>query len=91
MKDKLCIHCIVSGRVQGVWFRASTQEEAEKLGLVGWVKNLPDGRVEVRAAGSADKVKELYAWLQKGPRLAEVTEVSYEEKPWGTYDQFLVK
>ena len=52
MVDKICINCLVSGKVQGVWFRANTQKEAQKLGVTGWVRNLPDGRVEVLAEDS---------------------------------------
>jgi acylphosphatase len=81
MSEKIAIRCFVSGKVQGVWFRASTQEQAKALGLVGWAKNLPDGRVEVLAVGSKDKLTELYQWLHEGPPLAHVTEVTYEELP----------
>jgi acylphosphatase len=79
MKDLLCIHCYVSGKVQGVWFRASTKTEADKLQLTGWVRNLPDGRVEVLACGKPEQVKAFYIWLQKGPELAKVTGVEYSE------------
>ena len=65
----------MSGRVQGVWFRGSAQAEAERLGLTGYAVNLPDGRVEVLAAGPAGAVAELAAWLHKGPRLAKVSGV----------------
>lgn len=91
MSEKLCIHCFVSGRVQGVWFRASTQEKAKKLGLTGWARNLPDGRVEVLACGDKEKLKELHQWLHTGPELANVTEVIYEEQVWQELDRFGVK
>jgi len=91
MQDKLCIHCFVSGRVQGVWFRASTQKEAKKLGLSGWVRNLPDGRVEVMACGEKDNIEQLYIWLQQGPPHAEVSDVTYEEIPWEDHAVFVVK
>lgn len=90
MTDYLCVHCIVSGRVQGVWFRVSTKDEAERLGITGWVRNLEDGRVEVVACGAKDKVQQLHAWLKQGPRKAEVKEVFYEEIPWEEHGQFLV-
>lgn len=70
-----CIHCLVAGRVQGVYFRASTQREARCLGLTGWVRNLPDGRVEVMASGPHDAIAMLERWLQRGPPAAHVTEV----------------
>lgn len=82
MDNQICIHCYVSGKVQGVWFRGSTQEQAERLNLTGWARNLPDGRVEVLACGEKDKIAELYEWLKHGPQLANVTDLSCEELPW---------
>lgn len=72
--------CLVSGRVQGVWFRGSTRQKALALGLAGWARNLPDGRVEVVASGPARDVDTLCAWLHHGPTLARVDDVSCE--PW---------
>lgn len=69
------IHALVSGRVQGVGFRWSCMEEGERLGLVGEVRNLPDGDVEVLAQGAADDVARLIAWLYRGPRWASVSAV----------------
>jgi acylphosphatase len=66
---------LVSGRVQGVFYRASTREQALALGLSGYAKNLPDGRVEVVASGAASAVDELERWLWRGPAAAKVTEV----------------
>lgn len=79
MADKVCINCFVSGKVQGVWFRASTQKEAQRLGLTGWVRNLPDGRVEVMASGAQERVQELKRWLEHGPELAEVSKLEVVE------------
>lgn len=73
-----CVHAYVSGRVQGVWFRQSTQETAQSLGVNGWVRNLPDGRVEVMACGEEKGVRQLEAWLSIGPKLALVAEVVSE-------------
>lgn len=66
---------LVSGRVQGVFYRASTREQALRLGLRGYAANLDDGRVEVLAAGEADAVESLAAWLRQGPPAAAVTGV----------------
>ena len=66
---------LVSGKVQGVWFRASTREQAVALGLRGHARNLDDGRVEVLAVGDADAIESLAAWLQHGPPLAKVDRV----------------
>ncbi|WP_019623663.1 acylphosphatase [Thioalkalivibrio thiocyanoxidans] len=65
-----CWH--VRGRVQGVFFRASTREQAQALGLKGYARNLPDGRVEVLAVGTPDALDRLEAWLGEGPRMARV-------------------
>ena len=66
---------VVSGKVQGVFFRASTREQALKLGLRGYAKNLADGRVEVLAAGDEAALDELTAWLRQGPPRARVDEL----------------
>lgn len=64
--------------MQGVFFRASTREEARRLGLSGWVRNLPDGRVEVMACGEEQALRELLSWLGHGPAHANVTRVDYD-------------
>jgi acylphosphatase len=73
-----CLRCRVSGRVQGVWFRATTQQQAQRLGLTGSARNLPDGSVEVMACGEVVALAALREWLWQGPELARVTEVSCE-------------
>lgn len=91
MTQKKCIHCFVTGKVQGVWFRASTQVKAKELGITGWTRNLKDGRVEVVACGDEKALEKLHQWLHRGPRAAEVTDVSYEELPWEEHDRFGVR
>ncbi len=66
---------LISGRVQGVFFRASTSRQAQALGLSGYAINLPDGRVEVAASGSAEALDRLENWLHQGPRMARVDRV----------------
>lgn len=70
---------IVHGRVQGVWYRASTAERAAALRVRGHARNLPDGTVEVVAAGEQQAVDALLTWLRQGPPLARVTRVEIEE------------
>lgn len=74
----MCRRCLVSGRVQGVFFRDSTRERALELGVAGRAVNLSDGRVEVYAAGPADAVEALCRWLRDGPSSARVEEVRCE-------------
>ena len=72
------IHATVSGRVQGVFYRDSTCQKAQQLGLTGWVRNLPDGRVELVAQGHETALNALQAWLWQGPPLAKVSAVEVE-------------
>lgn len=90
MAEKLCIHYVVSGRVQGVFFRASTLEKAQELGLTGWVRNLPEGQVEVLACGPKAALVELQQWLQRGPRFSKVSQVRHEEVTWQEHIDFKV-
>ncbi len=75
MASRVARLCIVTGRVQGVFFRASTAEQAQRLGLSGHAINLPDGTVEVLVAGPAVAVDELCRWLHEGPPMARVSKV----------------
>lgn len=69
------IRLTVEGRVQGVWFRESARKEAARLGVTGWVRNKPDGTVEVVVEGPEDRVRRLAAWCHHGPTSARVTKV----------------
>lgn len=71
----ICKRCIVTGRVQGVAYRATTQHRAQALNITGYAKNLPDGSVEVLACGAERDVNALCDWLLEGPRLAQVRDV----------------
>jgi acylphosphatase len=75
-------HILISGRVQGVFYRDNTRRWASSMGLSGWVRNLPDGRVEVLVEGEKDTIKRLEDLLKKGPPLSRVEEVRIE---WGEY------
>jgi acylphosphatase len=75
---------VVSGRVQGVWFRESTRRMATETGVSGWVKNLPDGNVEALFEGPIEKVASAVEWCRKGPERAFVASLhEYAEQPEG--------
>jgi acylphosphatase len=85
------VRAIVTGRVQGVSFRASTAAEARRLGVVGWVKNRADGDVELEAEGPDDRIAALLAWCEHGPPAARVEQVAVEElAPGGGHRGFAV-
>jgi acylphosphatase len=81
MADRARVHLVVSGLVQGVCFRAYTVDEARRLGLHGWVRNLGDGRVEAEAEGERAALEALVQFCRRGPPAAEVegVEVSWRE------------
>lgn len=73
------VKAIVTGRVQGVWFRAHTRDKARELGVAGSVRNLPDGSVEIIAQGEDDRVAALLDWARLGPPMAEVADLEVGE------------
>ncbi|MGH7829618.1 MAG: acylphosphatase [Candidatus Binatia bacterium] len=84
-------HLRIEGRVQGVFFRASTVEEATRLGLKGWVRNCPDGFVESVAEGEREKIDEFVAWCRHGPRGARVQNVRLQWEDYqGEFQDFRV-
>lgn len=88
----VCVSAYVYGRVQGVGFRYSTQQQATQLGLTGYARNLDDGSVEVVACGSQEQVDSLIDWLkQGGPKSAKVDRVLTEPKAPGDYPDFRVR
>jgi acylphosphatase len=86
------VHIRVSGIVQGVFFRAHTQQVARSLRLTGWVRNLHDGRVEIVAQGPRDALDRLVEWCHHGPSMSRVdaTDVTWEEVT-GTFDDFEIR
>jgi acylphosphatase len=85
-------HVFVSGKVQGVYYRASTRDAAREKGVEGWVRNLDDGRVEAVFEGEEDAVKAMVEWCHKGSRRAEVEDVEVEwEDATGEFDGFEVR
>ena len=77
-----CRRFLVSGRVQGVFYRDSTRRQAQAIGVTGWVRNLYDGRVEVLACGDSRKLETFKKWLEIGPEYAKVTNIEeIDEQP----------
>lgn len=72
---KINFHVIISGRVQGVWFRQSTKQKAEQLGIKGWVRNKSDGTVEAVFEGETEAVSKMIDWCHQGPNLSKVKDV----------------
>lgn len=85
---KVCKRALVKGRVQGVWYRGSTQRKAQELGVSGWAKNLADGRVEVLMCGEESALSELANWLHEGPPMAQVESVTVSDEPWQAFETF---
>jgi len=75
---KMCLRCLVAGRVQGVFYRASARFQAQALGITGYARNLADGRVEVLACGEPEALARFQEWLRQGPSGAWVSGVSCE-------------
>jgi len=82
MADKARVRVLIEGRVQGVFFRASTRDEARARGLNGWARNLPDGRVEALFEGDKRVVEDMLTWCHKGPAYAHVDHVEVEWQPY---------
>ncbi len=89
--QQLCLRFLISGRVQGVAYRASACTMARQLGLRGWVRNLPDGRVELLAAGAGPALEELAQWLHRGPPQARVAQVVREAAPFAEFEDFVIR
>jgi acylphosphatase len=89
--SKVRAHLVVNGRVQGVYFRAETYDQAAALGLTGWVKNRPDRSVEAVAEGSREKIEKLIDWCRQGPPRAEVLDVNVTwEEYTGEFEEFKI-
>ncbi|MDZ7672368.1 MAG: acylphosphatase [Halanaerobiales bacterium] len=92
MDDKVRKHIFISGRVQGVGFRAFTRKNAQQLGVNGWVKNIYDGRVEAVLEGDNSTVKQLESKLKKGPRFANIDNIEVQNETYeGDFSSFSIK
>ena len=89
---KTNVHVIISGRVQGVFFRQSTKQKAEQLGIAGWVKNTRDGCVEAIFEGEEQLVNQIVEWCHHGPSFSKVNNVEIKKQnPINGFDNFSIK
>jgi acylphosphatase len=86
-----CIHLIVLGRVQGVFFRDNVRRKANELGLHGYTKNLEDGTVEVVAQGNEEKINQLIEFIKQGPGIAKVANIIAKHKNPGNFSNFEIR
>lgn len=84
------VHLIIKGRVQGVFFRATAKDMADKIGVKGWVKNTEEGHVEIMGSGTDEQLQKFVDWCKFGPRKAIVTDVVSTQMPDENYDEFKV-
>lgn len=85
------VHVLIKGRVQAVYFDAAAQREAKRLGITGWVKNRPDGAVEIMAEGEEDSIRELTGWANHGPSAARVDSVDVRWRGYtGEFSEFSI-
>lgn len=90
--SKVRAHVMISGRVQGVFFRDYTQKAAQEKEIIGWVMNTPDGRVEAVLEGEKEKVEEMIRWCHQGSPHSRVTEVSVDWEDYaGEFEDFSVR
>jgi acylphosphatase len=85
------LHLIIKGKVQGVFFRACAVEQANSRGIGGWVRNTPDGNVEVLAQGDGEALASFVKWCHKGPRAAKVISVEAQDVSEQSFDGFTVR
>ena len=88
---KVRAHVYVSGMVQGVFYRSNTRDAAKRIGIMGWVRNLPDGNVEAVFEGEKEKVEAMIRWCRKGPSAARVDGVGVEWETPEEEDDFVVR
>ena len=90
MKESKTVHIIVEGKVQGVFYRATTKEMADQIGVKGWVRNRENGSVEIMASGAEAQLQEFIDWCKKGPKRAEVSNVVVTGIEAETFNQFQI-
>jgi acylphosphatase len=91
MEEKIRVHAIISGRVQGVCFRLETQQAAEQCGVFGWVRNRREGTVEAVFEGTQEQVNSILEWCKKGPPISKVNKIDIHREPYtGEFKDFTI-
>lgn len=91
MPEREAFSATIEGRVQGVGFRYSTQRQARRLGVVGFVQNRPDGTVYVECEGDADAIEQMAQWLRRGPSMARVTHADIRRRQKKGHTEFSIR
>lgn len=86
----MTLHIIISGKVQGVFYRASASKKADELGITGWIRNISQGNVEVMASGDNDQLMRFVEWCKEGPSGARVEMVHIEDAPDQAFTKFRI-
>lgn len=86
----MTVHLLITGKVQGVFYRAAAKDVAEQLNLTGWIRNTKDGDVESLVTGEEDQIKEFIEWCKKGPGRAKVDKVTVTEKEQEQFENFKI-
>lgn len=90
--EKVLVRILIEGRLQGMNFRYQTQQIAARLGLVGFIRNLSDGRTEIEAQGEKDRVEELLNWCQQEPHSSNIKSIMFRyEEPTKGYTEFMMR
>ena len=84
------IHLLITGKVQGVFFRATAKDVADEAGVKGWVKNTDDGKVEIVASGTKEQLNHFVEWCRKGPKRAVVSKVEHHEIEYQAFANFQI-
>ena len=84
------VNLLIKGKVQGVFYRASARDKAMELGITGWVKNTPDGNVEIVASGDKESLEKFIEWCHKGPSRALVTGLTMKEMDTNNFSDFQI-
>ena len=91
MTNQLCRHAIISGHVQGVFYRSNSEQKAQELSLTGWVRNISGSQVEILMCGSEENLSKMEKWLWEGPAACTVSNVEIKDHAFESHSDFMIK